>query len=154
MNFVRFRNNYALYTQYKEVIKEYLEQGIVERVTELTTPKDKTVINLPHQPVLRHDSVTTKLRVVFDASDHENEQLSLKECLYSGPNLNPNLLDLLVQFRLNKDAFIADVGRAFLQISLTDKNRDIVRFLWTDEVSDPDNLNVHIQRLTRVLFGG
>lgn len=42
---------------------------------------------------------------------------SLNDCLISGPNLIPDLLTLLLQFRLRRVNLSADVG-AFLQIAL------------------------------------
>ncbi|GFX37155.1 DUF5641 domain-containing protein [Trichonephila clavipes] len=54
------------------------------------------------------------------------------DCLFHGVNLNPNILDLLISFRSNKIAVLADVEKAFLQISLAPKDRDVVRFLIDD----------------------
>ncbi|GFX78354.1 DUF1758 domain-containing protein [Trichonephila clavipes] len=90
----------------------------------------------------------TKLRLVFDASAHEEKQLSLNDCLFHGVNLNPNTLDLLISFRSNKIAVLADVEKAFLQISLAPKDRDVVRFL----IDDGEN-GVQVYRFNRVLFG-
>ncbi|GFW35118.1 integrase catalytic domain-containing protein [Trichonephila clavipes] len=78
---------------------------------------------------------------LFDASAHEEKQLH-------GVNLNPNILDLLISFRSNKIAVLADVEKAFLQISLAPKDRDVVRFL----IDDGEN-GVQVYRFNRVLFG-
>ncbi|GFU12111.1 integrase catalytic domain-containing protein [Trichonephila clavipes] len=60
----------------------------------------------------------------------------------------PNILDLLISFRSNKIAVLADVEKAFLQISLAPKDRDVVRFL----IDDGEN-GVQVYRFNRVLFG-
>ncbi|GFU46721.1 DUF1758 domain-containing protein [Trichonephila clavipes] len=65
-------------------------------------------------------------------SSHQANELSLNDCLWPGPNLNPNLLDVLINFRLNRVAISSDIRQAFLQICLADKHKDFVRFLWTD----------------------
>ncbi|GBO36029.1 hypothetical protein AVEN_120788-1 [Araneus ventricosus] len=88
------------------------------------------------------------MRIVFDASSsHSFQHLSLNDCLWPGPNLNSNIFDILIKFRLNKFAFISDIEKAFLQLTLAEKDRDAVRFLSTEN----DTLQVH--RFNRVLFG-
>ncbi|GFX37075.1 integrase catalytic domain-containing protein [Trichonephila clavipes] len=57
-------------------------------------------------------------------------------------------VDLLISFRSNKIAVLADVEKAFLQISLAPKDRDVVRFL----IDDGEN-GVQVYRFNRVLFG-
>ncbi|GFY02151.1 integrase catalytic domain-containing protein [Trichonephila clavipes] len=98
--------------------------------------------------IIKNESLTTKLRLVFDASAHEEKQLSLNDCLFHGVNLNPNILDLLISFRSNKIAVLADVEKAFLQISLAPKDKDVVRFL----IDNGEN-GVQVYRFNRVLFG-
>ncbi|GFV98254.1 DUF1758 domain-containing protein [Trichonephila clavipes] len=87
---------------------------------------------LPHQAIKKEGRVTTSARIVFDAASHQANELSLNDCLWPGPNLNPNLLDVLINFRLNRVAISSDIRQAFLQICLADKHKDFVRFLWTD----------------------
>ncbi|CAL1262171.1 unnamed protein product, partial [Larinioides sclopetarius] len=108
------------------------------------------VYYLPHRPVIREDHSTTKVRVVFDASSHAKDQFSLNDCLHTGHNLLPNLFNLLVHFRINKFAVIADLEKAFLQIQIKKEDRDFTRFFWIDNTEDKE---VDIYRMTRVLFG-
>lgn len=84
---------------------------------------------MPFQAVFRQ-SLTTKMRLVWDASSHEEGQLALNDCIWPGMNLNPNLFHLLIFFRLNAIVILADIERAFLQISLCERDRDAVRFLF------------------------
>ena len=83
---------------------------------------------LPHQPVVRYDKTTTKVRMVFDASS-KTVGPSLTDCLHPGPSLTEPLFGVLVQFRIDHVAFVADIEKAFLQISLLPKYCDYVRFL-------------------------
>ncbi|GBN27766.1 hypothetical protein AVEN_31073-1 [Araneus ventricosus] len=109
---------------------------------------NKPVFYMPHQPVFRDESLTIKMRIVFDASsNHSFQHLSLNDCLWPGPNLNSNIFDILINFRLNKFAIISDLEKAFLQLTLAEKDRDAVRFLWTEN----DTLQVY--GFNRVLFG-
>ena len=61
----KFQSNVPLYEKYSDVIKEYVSQGIVERVQNVVT--DNPTYYLPHRAVINEERLTTKLRVVFDA---------------------------------------------------------------------------------------
>ncbi|GFU91871.1 reverse transcriptase domain-containing protein [Trichonephila clavipes] len=94
------------------------------------------------------------MRIVFDASSHEDGQPSLNDCIWSGENLNPNIFHLIISFRLNTIAITADIERAFLQISLRDEDRDAVRFLFPDIRSNQTDLyKFQVYRFKRVMFG-
>ena len=66
-----------VFEQYKNVIKEQITSGIVERVSE---NEISTGIShyIPHSGVLKEDRKTTKLRAVDDASSKVAGELSLK----------------------------------------------------------------------------
>ncbi|GFY23646.1 integrase catalytic domain-containing protein [Trichonephila clavipes] len=145
-----------LYQQYREIIRDYTEQDIIEEVkTEITDNKLKRpVYYLPHQAIRKDGRLTSKTRIVFDAGSHQSNELSLNDCLWPGINLNPNLLDILINFRLNAIAFCSDIKQAFLQICLADEHKDAVRFLWSDDepcVHKRPKLQVY--RFNRVNFG-
>ncbi|GBN34046.1 hypothetical protein AVEN_176286-1 [Araneus ventricosus] len=144
----RFKKNPDLNLQYRETLHDYEKNGIIEKVPNPEKPINKPVFYMPHQPVFTDESLTTKMRIVFDASSsHSFQHLSLNDCLWPGPNLNSNIFDILINFRLNKFAIISDIEKAFLQLTLAEKDRDAVRFLWTEN----DTLQVY--RFNRVLFG-
>lgn len=44
-------------------------------------PDPKKLYYMPHKKVIREQALTTKVRVVFDASSHDQECKSLNECL-------------------------------------------------------------------------
>ncbi|XP_064470244.1 uncharacterized protein LOC135384997 [Ornithodoros turicata] len=109
---------------------------------------------MPHHAVIRESSSTTKLRVVFDASSHESDARSLNDNLESGPNLNSDLVALLLNFRKYRVALVADIEKAFLQISINDNDRDALRFLWLQETPTPGHPlpDTVTFRMTRVPF--
>ncbi|GFT71317.1 integrase catalytic domain-containing protein [Trichonephila clavipes] len=150
----RFIRDPTLYIQYSEILKEYESQGIIEMILETEKLTDRAVLYLPHQAVFRQESLTTKMRIVFDASSHEDGQPSLNDCIWSGGNLNPNIFHLIISFRLNTIAITADIEREFLQISLRDKDKDAVRFLFPDIKSNQtDPYKFQVYRFKRVMFG-
>lgn len=152
----RFRNDDVLYERYNDVIQDYLQQDICEEVQDMPTAEQASTVKyyMPHHPVIQDDKSTTKLRIVIDASSHEEGSPSLNDCLLIGPNLNPDLLHVLLKFRLHKVAFTADIAKAFLQIGLKERDKDVVRFLWTyDPSSQNSESELRIMRMNRVVFG-
>nr|XP_047139172.1 uncharacterized protein LOC124815072 [Hydra vulgaris] len=129
-----------LLMSYNSIIKEQLCQGVIEKVNNHKI-KFGNVHHLPHRPVVRDDKSTTKVRMVFDASASIDGP-SLNDCLNAGPSLTTSLFGVLLRFRCYKYAFISDIEKAFLQISIKDADRDFVRFLWVKNVdtvnTDPD----------------
>ena len=146
----RLRHNPELSKQYDSTIRDQLEKGVIEPVTageETTNP----IHYLPHHAVVRGDKSTTKLRVVYDASSGDSGP-SLNECLYKGPKFHQLIFDLLVRFRAYRVGLVADVEKAFLMIEVDQRDRDVLRFIWVDDVTkaEPD---LRIFRFTRVVFG-
>ena len=137
--------------EYDTVIRDQLHRGIVEVVPESAEPVDGRVHYLPHHAVVRTDKQTTKLRVVYDASAKMNGP-SLNNCLHTGPNFGPSILDLLVRFRLHKIALVGDVEKAFLMVSVAPVDRDVLRFLWVEDTKEQHSGIIEL-RFTRVVFG-
>ena len=135
--------------EYDKIFNDYESQGIIERVPECEIAKELgTVHYLPHRPVVRIDKETTKIRAVFDASCSVNGS-SLNESLYPGPNLLAKIFDILLRFRLNKIAIIADIKQAFLNVGISREHQDFLRFLW----QDIKNESIVVYRFQRAVFG-
>ena len=94
---------------------------------------------LPTSPVLGAEATSTKCRLVFDGSSHSKGSPSIKNVLEVGPNLNPELLAVLLWFRLNKVDWTADIAKAFLQIELADEDSQAIRFLWVEDPNIPNS---------------
>ena len=62
----KLKNNPTLLNEYDAIMKQQLESAVIEKVAELESA-DK-IHYLPHLAVVRQDAVTTKLRIVYDAS--------------------------------------------------------------------------------------
>ena len=135
------------------MIKDQLSKGVIEVVENPNEACGNTCrINyLPHHAVVRSDKETTKLRIVYDASARDNGP-SLNDCLYMGPKFGQNILEILLRFRIHNVASIGDVEKAFLMISVSASDRDALRFLWYEDITDPQ-LKIAVYRFTRVVFG-
>ncbi|XP_037503101.1 uncharacterized protein LOC119377876 [Rhipicephalus sanguineus] len=146
----------ATFIEYDAAVHQYLEQGFAERLPPEEINNDENrVYYMPHRAVFRPDSLSTKIRVVFDASSSDTGCISLNEALEPGPNLNPDLLKVLINFRIHHIGLSADIEKAFLQISATPADRDALRFLWYEHLptrQDQDSV-IEVWRMTRVPFG-
>ena len=131
--------------RYNEVLHELELTGVIEEVSENCVPYD--VFYLPHRPVVKESSSTTKVRPVFDASAQGVNGVSLNDCLEAGPSLIPCLSEVLLRFRRWEYALTADISKAFLQVSLRREDRDVHRFLW--DVNGVERK----MRFKRVTFG-
>ncbi|GFV44291.1 uncharacterized protein TNCV_4117681 [Trichonephila clavipes] len=150
----RFKNDSSLFEDYKLVVNNYLSEKIIELVPFEEENLKHNIFYLPHRAVIRTDKTTSKLRIVFDASSHAKSQLSLNDCLHTGLNFIPNLFFLLIKFRVNPIAFVADIKMAFLMIEIDESERDFTRFFWDENPGiDLENKRLDIFRMTRVLFG-
>ena len=130
-----------------------LQSGIIEQVDCGKRPDVGRVHYLPHHGVVRRDALTTKLRVVFDASSKlSSDSPSLNECLYSGPALTPTIFNVLLRFREKRIALVGDIEKAFLNVGVAEEDRDVLRFLWVDSLEE-ENPGLMLYRFCRVVFG-
>ena len=112
----KFMLNPEFGIQYAKKVSELLTSNLIEEVYDGIELGD-IVHYLPHTGVLKTDSKTTSLRIVMDASSKANaSELSLNDCLYTGPNLISSMNDCLLGFRLYDYAATADLEKAFLKL--------------------------------------
>ncbi len=144
---VRKLERTELYNAYDQVIKDQLQEGIIEPVV---AEAENREFYLPHRAVIRDKAETTKLRVVYDGSARETPSApSLNDCLNPGPPLQNKLWDVLVRQRSYPVAISGDIQKAFLQVRIKAAERDALRFHW----QHPGENAIQIYRFTRALFG-
>ena len=160
MTLARLKSMLAQIGKKPDVVSKYqanydaqIDKSVIEVAPE--EPDGEVIHYLPHHPVFTPDKVTTKVRIVYDASSKAFRLApSLNDCVYRGPVMLEDLCGLLMRFRLKRVGVVSDIEKAFLQIGLQKPDRDLVRFLWVRDVAKPvttDNL-IHY-RFTRVCFG-
>ena len=138
----KLQNDSVLQAAYSDSIDEFVREEYVENSPNPTV--SSSVFYLPHRPVVKTDSTTYKVRPVFDAGARGPNGTSLNDCLYTGPSLLPQVMDILLKFRLRKFPYTSDIRRAFLQIGVREADRDVLRFLWKKDGSVSD---LRFQRL-------
>ncbi|XP_011684678.1 PREDICTED: uncharacterized protein LOC105448017 [Wasmannia auropunctata] len=84
--------------------------------------------------------MTTKLRVVFDASSKTTNGIALNDKLMPGPNLQADLQRILIRFRTHEFVITADVAFMFRQVLINPRDRNLQLILWRNEVTQPRQL--------------
>lgn len=142
----RLNANESLKNDYVKFMEEYQDLGHM-------SPVDLYDVNrhyfLPHHPVIKTDSVTTKLRVVFDGTCQTTSKLSLNDVLLKGPVIQEELVTLLARFRTHKYVLTADVKQMYRQVQIEETHRDYQLILWRPDTRK----KVQIYRLNTVTYG-
>lgn len=143
----KFLRSPDLHKKYNEIISDYLDKGILTRVS----PDDCTSPGyyLPHHPVVRDDKSTTKVRIVLDGSASTDTGLSLNDILYKGCNLQADIFNILLNVRIHRIAFFADVRQMYLCIYTYPAHRCYQRILYR---FSPEDL-LETMQFERVTFG-
>ncbi|KAL7724628.1 hypothetical protein ACLKA6_013862 [Drosophila palustris] len=143
----RVSKDLELKEMYVSFMKEYIDLGHMSVIGTEVPPGPHYVI--PHQCVLRPDSSSTKLRVVFDASCKTTSDHSLNDLLMVGPTIQRELILSLLRFRLNRYALTADIRKMYRQVSISDDDRRFQLIVWRENPSD----ELKIYRLNTVTYG-
>nr|XP_053620905.1 uncharacterized protein LOC128681202 [Plodia interpunctella] len=123
---------------YDAVVREYLDKGYISLAPPDTQESQHAPsYTIPHHGVVRQDKLTTNLRVVLDGSARTSTSVSLNDILYSGQNLQGNLFDIIVNFRLFAVALSADIRQMFLRIGVRECDRRFQRFLYRFSPQEP-----------------
>ncbi|XP_073811801.1 uncharacterized protein [Musca autumnalis] len=132
---------------YDEVIMEYLTLGHMEQVKGLVDYED--CFYLPHHGVFKPESSTTKLRVVFNASCPSVDGKSLNDALYVGPSLQKDIVSLVLNWRVYRYVFNADITKMYRQIWINPEHTRYQRILFRSSLED----EIADYRLKTVTFG-
>ena len=141
----RLLKNPELKRDYAQFMTEYESLGHMRPAT----PSLSKVYHIPHYPVFKASSTSTKLRVVFDASALSTSGLSLNDTLEVGPTVQPDLLSIVLRFRLRDVALIADIVKMYRQVKVSGEDQDLQRIFWR---SSPD-LPLQEFKLTTLTYG-
>ncbi|XP_065368751.1 uncharacterized protein LOC135961183 [Calliphora vicina] len=126
----RLSKDVKMKEMYNNFMKEYIELGHMT-ITDNKIP-DSPHYFIPHQCVLRPQSISTKLRVVFDASCRTTTHLSLNDLLMIGPTVQEELYSTLIRFRLHKYAVTADIEKMYRQVLIDEADRKFQLILWRE----------------------
>ncbi|XP_036345845.1 uncharacterized protein LOC118755102 [Rhagoletis pomonella] len=143
----KLTRNPQLKEQYVAFINEYLDLNHMSLVSSKDVHDCKFF--LPHHCVIKDDSTTKKLRVVFDGSAATTSGLSLNDLLMSGPTIQPKLFNILIRFRSFPVALTGDICKMYRCVRVTAPDDMLQCKLWRD--SPQDDLRVY--KLNTVTYG-
>ncbi|XP_076246262.1 uncharacterized protein LOC143186471 [Calliopsis andreniformis] len=115
-----------LVREYSEFLTEYESMSHMTRLESL----DKTRLYIPHRVVIRTESATTKLRVVFNASSRTAGGHSLNDILHVAPKLQNDITSVLTRWRLYEYVLVADIEKMFRQILVAPEDRRFQSIVW------------------------
>ncbi|XP_075167660.1 uncharacterized protein LOC142239773 [Haematobia irritans] len=120
-----------LKVMYDSVVKEYESLGQMVRVG--GSDEVGSGFYMPHHAVIKPERISTKLRVVFNASSHSSTGLSLNDILYPGPVLQNDLTLLIIRWRFYRYVFNGDIEKMYRQILLDDRHTRFQRIIFRDD---------------------
>ncbi|XP_070141605.1 uncharacterized protein [Drosophila kikkawai] len=123
----RLKRDPPLKARYDSVIQEYLDLGHMAEVS----PKSRSATYyLLHHAVLKPESTTTKVRVVFNASSPSANGTSLNDILHAGPVLQSDLTIQILKWRYFRFVFNADIEKMYRQIWVDPNHTPFQRILF------------------------
>ena len=133
---------------YEEALMGYVNKGHARKLTATETAhtSPKTWF-LPHHGVSNPNK--SKLRIVFDAAA-TCKGICLNDMLLTGPDMLQNLVGILMRFREERVALMADITEMFHQVRVRTEDQPALTFLWRscDTSRPPDHY-----RMLVAIFG-
>lgn len=114
--------------KYNDIIQDQLQQGIIGELPTTLTPHTGTFLS--HHAVINESKKQTKIRLVYNGSARVHDAPSLKDCLYRGSVLLPDLSSILLRIRFAPILLISDMEKAYLMVGLETCDRHFTKFLW------------------------
>ena len=147
----RLRKNgrqYAL--EYQKQMDDMVERKVARKLTHSEISAYKGPVHyIPHHEVMKPESKSTPLRIVFNSSASYMGH-TINDYWAKGPNVLNDILSVLLKFRENQIALVGDISKMYNSIHLCPRDQHTHRFLWRDLESErpPDHY-----ALTCVPFG-
>ncbi|XP_072377760.1 uncharacterized protein [Diabrotica undecimpunctata] len=135
----RLEKDEELRESYRALIREYIDLGRMSKLTSKETPSMQRGDSyyLPYHGAFKQNSITTKLRVVFDGSATIDTGISLNDTLMVGPKLQYNFFDILLRFRKYSVVMGADIVKTYRQVQVKQEHRNLQRILWRFNREEP-----------------
>ncbi|XP_050548131.1 uncharacterized protein LOC126909744, partial [Daktulosphaira vitifoliae] len=124
----RLCSNETLAEAYRSFMREYESLGHMHETSKVGD------YYIPHHAVVKPglDGQDIRLRVVFDASARAPSGYSLNDCLFPGPKLQSDIVNVLALFRTYKYVFSSDICKMYRQINVLPEHQSFQHILWRD----------------------
>ena len=128
----------------KGYVIPYDELSAEEKIKMDATPEPGYFI--PWRTVYKAGSISTPVRLVFDASQSSPSGASLNSILAKGQNTLARVLHILVRFRSKYAAVATDIKMAYNGIRLQEEHYKYQRYLWKEEMDANNPTKVMVIR--------
>lgn len=145
----RLARDQELESAYCAFMDEYRTLGHMEPVATDAEQDSNQIVYLPHHPVVRPSSTTTRLRVVFNASCPTSNGTTLNNHQHTGPKLQRDLSEVVLRWRQHQYVYTADVQKMYRQIRVHPDDTDYQRIIWRS----PCDQTMTAYRLCTVTYG-
>ncbi|XP_075158044.1 uncharacterized protein LOC142231314 [Haematobia irritans] len=135
--------------EYDEVLNGYVQLGHMRKIDPPNTINPENAYYLPHHAVIKPESTTTRVRVVFNASSPTSNGISLNDVLHIGPVLQNDLMILILRWRFFRFVFNGDITKMYRQIRVNPQHTPFQRILYRENPDSP----VQDFELETVTFG-
>lgn len=132
----KLKSRPELKEQYQSFMLEYEQLGHMTQISR-NLKSDTPVYYMPHHCIERPGSLTTKVRVVFDASCKSTTNLSLNDVLKIGPVIQFDLFIHLLRFRQHNYVLIGDLTKMYRNIMVHDEQKNLQRIVWRNNPDEP-----------------
>ncbi|XP_036346391.1 uncharacterized protein LOC118755668 [Rhagoletis pomonella] len=128
---------------------EYESMGHMSKVNSIQSADFVDNYYLPHHSVIKAESTSTEVRVVFNASSPTANGVSLNDVLVPGPVLQSDLTIFILRWRLFKYVFNSDIEKKYRQILLDSNQTKYQWIVFRPCPNDP----ISLYELKTVTFG-
>ena len=141
----KFSRQQKLAEAYKIFMEDY---QLLNHMVECTS-NEKLSCYLPHHCVQRPESTTSPIRVVFNPSAKTTSGYTLNDLMYQGPNLQQDLMFLILRWRQYQFAYTADIEKMYRQILCDKEHQKYQKIIWRSSPDQP----LREYQLTTVTYG-
>ena len=128
----RLKRDEVSATKYQEQMEDMQRREVCRKISEAEIENYNGPIHyIPHHEVLKPESESTPVRIVFNSSANFQGQ-NLNDYLAKGPDMLNNLAGVLLRFRENYIGFSGDISKMFHSIGITERDQMMHLFLWRD----------------------
>lgn len=145
----RFKKMPSSKAEYVDCINGYINLKHVEQISTMDSKMASNHCYLAHHALVKETSTSTRVRVIFDASQKTASGHSLNDCLHVGPRLQDELYTIALRWRKHKIAMTADIEKMYRQILVAKEDADFHRIVWRSNADQ----EIKDYRLLTVTFG-
>lgn len=141
----KLNKNVNLKSEYVLFMNEYEELGHMSE----TKDTEGMGYYLPHHAIIKSSSITTKCRVVFDASAKTTSGYSLNDVQHIGPTLQQDVFSILTRFRTYKYVMTGDISKMYRQILVDLNETKYQKIFWREDCRD----DIKVFKLNTITYG-